>query len=138
MLVAVGLISAAMLRSQSQPPDLNTPHGVVLAYAAAEQRGDAVSAWHLLAASTQQRADRDRFLARAGAARSDAYLSTEDEQITGDEASVVLLSTYRGSGSIFGDGGYSSRATVRLIREPAGWRIAVPPDDYLLVAPAKP
>ena len=138
MLVAVGLVSAAVLRSQSAPPDLNTPEGVVLAYALAEQRGDAVSAWNLLAESTQARADRDRFLARAAAGRSNAYLTTEDVQVTGDEASVVLVSTYRGSGSIFGDSGYTNRVTVRLIREPAGWRITVPPDDYLLLSIAKP
>lgn len=138
VLVAVGLVSAAVLRGQSAPPDLSTPAGVVLAYALAEQRGDAVSAWNLLAASTQARADRDRFIARATAPRSNAYLTTEDVQVTGDEASVVLVSTYRGSGSIFGDGGNTSRMTVRLVREPAGWRITVPPDDYLLISIAKP
>jgi hypothetical protein len=143
VLVAVGLTVAAVTRTQASPPDLSTPRGVVLAYAQAEQRGDGVAAWSLLAASTQARSDHDRFLARVGQTGPENvrdYLTTEDEQITGDTASVVLARTSGGSGTIFGNGlnGYTTRNTVRLVREPAGWRITVPPDDYNLVSPTKP
>jgi hypothetical protein len=130
-----------VLHNQSPPPDLSTPHGVVLAYALAEQRGDGAAAWDLLAASAQARADRDHFLARvdqSGPGDAHAYLSTEGEQITGDGASVVLARTYGGSGSIFGSSSYTTRTTVRLARDPVGWRISVPPDDYNLFPPPKP
>jgi hypothetical protein len=141
VLVAAGLVAAGVLRSQSPPPDLSTPHGVVLAYALAEQRGDAATAWDLLATSTQSKADRDRFLARAGQAgyaERGPYLTTEDEQVNGDGASVALVHTYRGSGNIFGNSGFSTRSTVRLKLEPAGWRITVPPDEYSLLASPTP
>jgi hypothetical protein len=134
-LVAAGLVAAAVLRNQ--PPDVNTPSGVVLAYASAEERGDGQTAWNLLAASTQSRADRDRFIAGVNRTNSSEYVSTESEQIDRDGASVVLVRTYPGSGSIFGGSSYSTRSTVRLNREEAGWRITVPPDAYNLVSPPK-
>ena len=138
-LVAAGLVTAGTLRGQiGARPDPSTPAGVALAYALAEQRGDPQAAWDLLASSAQQRADRERFLARAGhAGPDDTYLSTEDERIEGDAASVVLVQTYPGTGGIFGRPSYTNRATVRLTREAAGWRITVPPDDFL-VLPLKP
>jgi hypothetical protein len=138
-LVAVGLVTAAVMRSQSAEPDPSTPRGVVLAYALAEDRGDGAAAWELLASSTQQRSDRDRYLARVGQTvptEARVYLTTEGEQISGDGASVVLVRTYAGSGSLFGGGSSSSRTTVRLTQDPAGWRITVPPDEYNLVEPA--
>ena len=118
-LVAAGLITAATLRGQvGSTPDLSTPGGVALAYALAEQRGD-----------------RDRFLARAGHTQPDnAYLSIDSARVDGDTASVTLVETYPGSGGILGRTSYTSRATVRLLREPAGWRITVPPDDFLLTS----
>jgi hypothetical protein len=136
-LVAAGLVTAASLRGQlSSTPDLSTPGGVALAYAVAEQRGDAQAAWDLLAASAQQRGDRERFLARAGHTQPDnTYLSTDDERVDGDTASVTLVETYPGSGGLLGRSTSTSRATVRLVREPAGWRITVPPDDFLLLTP---
>jgi hypothetical protein len=135
-LVAAGLVTAATLRGQvGGAPDLGTPAGVALAYAVAEQRGDPQTAWDLLASAAQQRGDRDRFLARAARSRPDnAYLSTEEERVDGDTASVVLVETYPGSGGIFGRTSYASRTTVRLVREPAGWRISVPTDDFLLTS----
>jgi hypothetical protein len=134
-LVVVGLASAALLRDRAAPPDLTTPSGVVLAYALAEQRGDTQTAWDLLAASAHARADRERFLARAGTTDS-AYLTTEDERVEGASASVVLVRTTPPSGGIFGSPSYSSRATARLVSEgtPPVWRISVPPDDYALVS----
>ena len=134
-LVATGLVTAATLRGQiGAQPDPGTPAGVVLAYALAEQRGDAQAAWDLLASPTQQRADRDRFLARAGHTQPDnTYLSVDDNRVDGDTASVTLVETYPGSGGILGRTSYTSRATVRLAREPAGWRITVLPDDFLLL-----
>ena len=136
-LVAAGLVTAASLRGQvGSAPDLNTPAGVALAYAAAEQRGDAQAAWDLLATSAQQRGDRERFLARAGHSQPDnAYLSTDEERVDGDTASVTLVETYPGSGGLLGRATYANRVTIRLARESAGWRITVPPDDFLLVAP---
>jgi hypothetical protein len=111
---------------------------VVLAYASAEQRGDAQAAWDLLHGSTQARGDRERFLARAGGNTSNrAYLSTEPPQITGDEASVVLVQTYPGSGGLFGGRGYANRSTVRLARSGDDWRITVPPDNYLIDTPGR-
>ena len=141
VLVAVGLTVAAVQRGQAPPPDLSAPRGVVLAYAQAEQRGDGDAAWGLLAASAQARADHDRFVARVsqnGPGNDQTYLTIEDEQITGDMASVVLARTSGGSGSIFGSNSYTARTTVRLTREPAGWRITFPPDDYNLTPPPKP
>ena len=136
-LVAAGLLTAASLRGQvGSAPDLNTPAGVALAYAAAEQRGDAQAAWDLLATSAQQRGDRERFLARAGHSQPDnAYLSTDEERVDGDTASVTLVETYPGSGGLLGRATYTNRVTIRLARESAGWRISVPPDDFLLVTP---
>ena len=135
-LVAAGLVTAFVLRT-APAPDLGTPHGVVLAYALAEDRGDGATAWDLLAASTQARTDRDRYLARvslANSAGTSEYLSTEDEQIGGNDASVVLVRTHSGSGSIFGSQAGATRTTVRLTRDPTGWRITVPPDEYNLVS----
>ena len=136
-LVAAGLVTAASLRGQvGSAPDLNTPAGVALAYAAAEQRGDAQAAWDLLATSAQQRGDRERFLARAGHSQPDnAYLSTDEERVDGDTASVTLVETYPGSGGLLGRATYTNRVTIRLARESAGWRITVPPDDFLLIGP---
>ena len=134
LLVAVGLGTAAFVGRNAAAPDLGSPGGVALAYALAEKKGDPQTAWSLLASATQAKADRDRFLARAGNySPPNEYLSIEDEKIDGDEATVTLVRTRRGSG-IF-DSGYSSPETFRLVREPAGWRITVPPDEYLLVAP---
>jgi len=135
-LVVVGLTAATLLRGREVPPDLNTPSGVVLAYALAEQRGDPQAAWELLATSAQTRADHDRFLARAGSGGSGAgereYLTTEDARVDADGASVVLVRTNAGSGGLFGNSSYVNRTTVRLTRQGADWRIVVPPDDYLL------
>src|ERR671930_2101460 len=103
-LVAAGLVTAVSLRGQvGSAPDLSTPAGVALAYAVAEQRGDAQAAWDLLAPSAQQRGDRERFLARAGHTQPDnTYLSTDDERVDGDTASVTLVETYPGSGGLLG------------------------------------
>jgi len=136
-LVAAGLIAAALVRGRSAPPDLASPSGVVLAYVLAEQHGDAQTAWDLLSAATQAKADRERFLAHAGAGFDNAYLSTEDERIDGSSASVTLVRTYAGSGGLFDGGSRTVRNTVRLTSESAGWRITVPPDDYVLLN-AKP
>lgn len=138
MLVVSGLVVATVLRGRETPLDLNTPAGVVLAFAKAEQRGDGEAAWALLATSVQERNDREHFLARFGnTGRDREYLSIEDGQGTSDTYTVVLVRTYSGSGGLFGSSSYSSRNTVRLIREAVGWRITVPPDDYLL-QPKKP
>jgi hypothetical protein len=133
-LVVVGLAVAIFLRGREAPPDLNTPAGVVLAYALAERRGDPQTAWDLLAPSAQARTDHDRFLARAGnvGGGEREYLTTEDERIDADGASVVLVQTSTGSGGLFGSSSYASRSTVRLTRQGTDWRIVVPPDDYLL------
>jgi opacity protein-like surface antigen len=139
-LVAAALAAAAIVRDQSPPPDVSTPSGVVLAYAEAEQRGDGAAAWDLLTASTRARADRDQFLVRVGQngpGRTSVYLSTEAEQVTGDMASVVLARTSRDGGGIFSASSYTMRTIVRLTREPAGWRISLPPDGYNLVPPPK-
>lgn len=134
VLVGVGLGAAVIVSRNAVPPDLGSPGGVALAYELAEQRGDGQAAWNLLASSTQARADRDRFLARAGNYRpNDQSVSVEDMRIDGDEATVTLLRSRPRSG-IF-DGGYSYSQTFRLVREPDGWRITVPPDEYALIAP---
>jgi hypothetical protein len=132
-LVVAGLVAAAVLRGHAPEPDLGTPSGIVLAYGLAEQRGDGQAAWELLATSIQTRNSRDQFLVRFGGhGRGPDYLTTEDERIDGDGASVTMVRTYPGSGGIFGGNGYTSRNTVRLAREAAGWRITVPPDPYVL------
>src|SRR3979490_2287307 len=117
-LVVVGLAAAAFGRGREAPPDLHTPGGVVLAYALAERRGDPQTAWDLLAPSAQARTDHDRFLARAGrvGGRDREYLTTEDERLDADGASVVLVQTTTGSGGLFGSHSYASRSTARLTR----------------------
>jgi hypothetical protein len=138
-LVVTGLASAAMLRGRQVVPDPSTPSGVVLMYALAEQRHDPQTAWDLLAASTQARGDRDRFLAHSSAGGIDReYLTTEDERITADDASVVLVRTYPGSGGIFGNGSSTTRSTFRLVRQDGEWRITVPSDDYLFTDKPRP
>ena len=132
-LVAAGLIAAAILRGHAPQPDLSTPSGIVLAYGLAEQRGDGQTAWDLLATSVQTRNNRDQFLVRFNSRGSGPeYLTTEDERIEGDGASVVLVRTYPSSGGLFGGSGYTNRNTVRLAREASGWRITVPPDPFVL------
>ena len=132
-LVVAGLVTAAILGGRQPRPDLNTPSGVVLAYALAEQRGDGAAAWDLLASSVQARNNRDQFLVRFGSrSNGHEYLTTEQEVIDASGASVVLVRTSAASDGIFGSTAYSSRSTVRLTRESAGWRITVPPDPYLL------
>ena len=133
-LVVAGLVAAAVLRGRAPQPDLGTPSGIVLAYGLAEQRGDGPAAWDLLATSVQTRNSRDQFLVRfSGHGDGPQYLTTEDERIDTDGASVVMVRTYPGSGGVFGGSGYTSRNTVRLAREASGWRITVPPDPYVLL-----
>ena len=133
-LVAAGLVLAAIARDQTQaPPDLSTPSGVVVAYALAEQRGDASAAWSLLASTAQARGDRDHFVAGASSGREErASVTTENERVDGESASVVLVRTETASRSLFGPGSYSYRNTVTLVREDGRWRISVPPDEYRL------
>jgi len=135
LLIVVGLGAAVVFRGQQQPPDLTRPSGVALAYALAEQSGDPAAAWDLLAPSAQARTTRDQFIARAGSTGSDrAYLSTEDLATESDTARVALVRTYPASGGLFGFNSYTQRSTIVLERDPSGWRITVPPDDYLLNA----
>ena len=132
-LVVAGLVTAAILGGREPRPDLNTPSGVVLAYALAAQRGDGAAAWDLLASSVQARNNRDQFLARFRSRGNEReYLTTEQEVIDAGGASVVLVRTSAASDGIFGSTAYSSRSTVRVTREASGWRITVPPDPYLL------
>lgn len=135
-LVVAGLVVAAVLRGHTPEPDLGTPSGIVMAYALAEQRGDPQAAWDLLATSVQTTNSRDQFLARSGnRGNNREYLTTEDERIDADGASVVLVRTYPGSGGLLGGGSSTSRSTVRLTREGSAWRITVPPDPYVLFTP---
>ncbi len=134
-LVIASLAVATVSRGRAAQPDLNTPSGVVLAYAQAELRGDGQTAWELLATSTRARADRDRFIARVGSADGTPrqYLSTEAEHIDPDNtASVTLVRTIPGSGGLFGNSSYTSHSVVRLTREAGAWRITVPPDEFAL------
>jgi hypothetical protein len=134
-LVAAALAAALLVRGSAAPPDLSTPSGTVLAYALAERRGDAHTAWDLLAPAEQARLDRDRFLAGASnASDDDVYLTTDDERLDVDGASVVLVRTYLDAdGGLFGaHSSYSTRTAVRLVRIDQDWRISVPPDVHSL------
>src|SRR6266852_4776827 len=114
-LVVAGLVAAAVLRGRAPQPDLSTPSGIVLAYGLAEQRGDGQAAWELLAASVQSRNSRDQFLVRFGSRGSDReYLTTEDERIDTEGASVVLVRTYPSTRGVFSSSSYTNRNTVRL------------------------
>lgn len=139
-LVVLALAAAAFFRGREATPDLTTPAGVVLAYALAEQRQDPQPAWDLLATSAQARFDHDRFLALAGSRGNERssstreYFTTENEHVTADAATVVLVHTYVGSVGFFGSRTYSNTNTVSLTRQGADWRITIPPsDDYLLI-----
>jgi hypothetical protein len=141
-LIAAAIAAALLVRGSAAPPDLSTPSGTVLAYAQAERRGDAHTAWGLLAPAEQSRLDRDRFLARAAdASDKNVYLTTEDERLDADGASVVLVRTYLDAdGGLFGGGhsSYRTRRTVRLVRVDQDWRISVPPDVYSLTLSQDP
>jgi hypothetical protein len=134
-LVLTGVVVAASLRGQDAAPDLSTPGGVALGYALAEQRGDPGAAWELLASSAQAATTRDQFILRAGGPREErGFYSTEDERVTGDSATVVLVHTYPSSGGFLSGGrSYADRTTVLLVREAPGWRITVPPDRWVLI-----
>jgi hypothetical protein len=132
-LIAAGILVAASLRGRDATPDLSTPSGVTLAYALAEQDGDPESAWNLLATSVKANNKRDQFVLRADQHNDRALLSTEQETIDGQNASVVLVRTYPSTGGLFGNTSNSNRSTVRLVREPDGWRLSVPPDRWVLI-----
>jgi hypothetical protein len=136
-LVVLALALAVLMPSRQPAPDLNTPDGVALAYALAVQRGDLDQAWDLLAASVKSPLTRERFITRAEATRSSyerARLSIEDPRVDGETARVDLVRNYPSSGGLFGlgSGSYSNRSTVRLVRENGQWRIATPPDPYVV------
>jgi hypothetical protein len=138
VLLVVVALGAAATRGRGEPPDPSTPGGTVLAYALAEERGDGETAWGLLSTAVQQGADRQQYLLRVGGNGEPDNISfaTEDERVDGDTASVVLVRTYVSSGGWFGTSDtQSTRTTVRLVREDAGWRLSVPPDSYLLTKP---
>ena len=132
-LIAAGILVAASLRGREPVPDLTTPSGVTLAYALAEQRGDPESAWNLLARDVQANNRRDQFVLHADQHADRALLSTEQEAVDGQTASVVLVRTYPSTGGLFANSGYSNRSTVRLVREADGWRLSVPPDRWALI-----
>src|SRR5439155_19330551 len=103
---AAGVVVAASLRGRDVTPDITTPAGVTLTYALAEGRGDGAIAWGLLASDVRARYDRDQFVLRTSHAGEDrTFLTTEDERIDGDTASVVLVRTYAGSPGFFGSTG---------------------------------
>jgi hypothetical protein len=136
-LVVLALVLAAVMPSRQPAPDLTTPDGTTLAYAVAVQRGDLDQAWDLLATSAKTQVSRDRFITRAEALRGSyerARLSSEDARTEGDTARVDLVRTYPSSGGPFGLGSssYSNRSTVRLVRENGQWRIATPPDPFVI------
>src|ERR1044071_6627484 len=93
-LIAAGILVAASLRGREAAPDLTTPSGVTLAYALAEQRGDPESAWNLLSTDVKANNKRDQFVLRADQHNDRALLSTEQETVDGQTASVVLVRTY--------------------------------------------
>lgn len=136
-LVAAGVVAAVAARGTETPPDLSTPGGVALAYELAVLRGDGERAWELLAESARANADRDEFLARVGHWRGSSdrseRLTVEVEEIDADRARVELTRTHGSSGGLFNFGEtYSTRNTVRLVRQDGQWRISVPSEPYLL------
>jgi hypothetical protein len=136
-LVVLALGLAVVLPSRQPAPDLNTPDGVSLAYALAIQRGDLDQAWDLLSGSVKAQVSKDRFITRVEATRGSyqrARLSIEDLRVEGETARADLVRTFPSSGGPFGLGNssYSNRSTVRLARESGQWRIATPPDPYVI------
>jgi len=137
VLVGVSIGLAAWLPRVEQAPDLGTPEGVVLAYALAMQRAEPEAAWDLLAESTKSRTSRERFVARASGMRGryqEARLTMENLRVDGDSARVELMLTRPGSRGPFGfgSGSYADRSLVTLVRQDAAWRIATPPDPFLV------
>ena len=135
-LVVAGIAAALALRGRETPPDLSTPGGVALAYVQALWREDGEQAWNLLATSTRDETDRERFLqtlSGPGSRRDGgARLTVEGEQVRGEKATVELVWQYPGSGGFFGGGPYSESSTVRLVREDGSWRITDPGYRYSL------
>jgi hypothetical protein len=140
LLVAVGLASVALLQRPAPPPDLTTPDGVVRAYVIALDAGHPEQAWDLLTTGARSGTTRDEFIRRATAEGRPRYgrVAIETTTVEGNTALVELSRTFGSGGGLFGDGGGSQRITVRLEREDGAWRIAVPPDSYLLDRPFPP
>jgi hypothetical protein len=140
-LVVAGVVAAVAVRGRETPPDMGTPGGVTLAYMQALQRKDDEQAWSLLATSTRARTNRFQFQQNVsgwgggwGDRRDErARLILESEQVEGDRASVELVTQFPSSGGLLDfNGTYSTRSTVRLVREDGNWRITIPPYPYLL------
>ncbi len=136
-LVVAGVAAAVLLGRSDAQPNLSMPGGVALAYALAMERGDADQAWNLLATSAQSQTTKERFFQRAGGPRRPderVRLTTENEQVQGDKATLDLVRTYDGgSGPLgFGSGPVSLRSPVRLALESGQWRIVVPPDPFVI------
>jgi hypothetical protein len=139
LVLVVGSLGLAVgLQSREQAPNLGTPEGVTLAYALALQNGDTDIAWGLLAESTRAQTSRERFAARASGFRygDRSRLTVEDVHVDGDSARVDLVRTFTSRGGfLFASSPGSSHSTVRLTREPAGWRISTPPEPFLVFGP---
>jgi hypothetical protein len=137
LLVAVGLASVALLQRPAPAPNLATPDGVVRAYVIALDTGHPEQAWDLLTSGARSGTTRDEFIRRATAEGRPRYgrVAIEDTTVEGNTARVELSRTFGSGGGLFADGGGSQRITVRLEREDGAWRIAVPPDSYLLDRP---
>ena len=137
LLVGVGIGTAALVGSRETPPDLSTPSGTAIAFELAVERGDATTAWNLLADSARAQTTLQLFtdrLSRTPGQRS--RLSVEQENVDGETVLVRLARTFPSSGGLFSSGNsYVNRQTVRVARQRGEWRV-VTPTNSSLIAPA--
>jgi hypothetical protein len=138
LLVVAAVLAVTLVQSRQDAPDLSRPEGVVTAYLNALRTRHPEVAWDLLSTSAQAGTTRESFIDRATTFRPDSQerVTVDRVDLQGDTAYVTIGRT-SGGGGIF-SAPYTSETTVRLVREDGRWRIAVPPDVYLISPPPVP
>jgi hypothetical protein len=132
IVVAVGVV---LLRGQTESYVADdTPAGVVHNYFLAIQRQDYDKAYGYLADDIKSKPDIDDFILVVDNFGDRAESSLQvGETITQDNRSQVRVSitTYRGGGSLFDSGSYTSRDTAHLRANSAGeWKLIRFPYPY--------
>jgi hypothetical protein len=106
----------------------DTPEGTFQRYLEAFQMEELETAYGYLSAREQQHVSFERFSRAADDYRRwgpyDERLTLERVDIRGERATVHLVAHYPGGGPF--SGGWQEPLSIRLVREPDGWRIDEP------------